>query len=297
VLGPDSAHAASGGLHNITGTVFVILMENSDWSQIKQNVNAPYLNSLLTHPQASYASAYYNPPQIHPSEPNYIWIEAGSNFGIRSNRDPIYPSNQVRGQNHLVKQLEARGLSWKSYQENISGEDCPLVSRYPYAAKHNPFIFFDDVSEGFRSDSPHCIEHIRPFTEFAGDLTRNTVARYVFITPNLCNDMHDSCAPLRNQIKQGDDLLKNTVSMIVGSQAYQSKGAVIITWDEGSNDSDGPIGLILLSHRAKGGGYNNNIHYTHSSTLRTLQEIFAVTPLLGDAAQATDLSDLFTVFP
>jgi hypothetical protein len=55
--------------------------------------------------------------------------------------------------------------------------------------------------------------------------------------------------------------------------------------------------MIVLSPDAKGGGYSNTIHYTHSSTLRTVEEIFGVTPLLGDAANATDLSDLFKTFP
>ena len=45
--------------------------------------------------------------------------------------------------------------------------------------------------------------------------------------------------------------------------------------------------------RAKGGGYNNYIFYTHSSMLRTLQDIFGVRPYLGDALYANDLSDLF----
>jgi hypothetical protein len=57
-----------------------------------------------------------------------------------------------------------------------------------------------------------------------------------------------------------------------------------------------PIGLIVLSKSAKV-GYSNSIHYTHSSTLRTLQEMFGVSPFLGDAANATDLSDLFTHLP
>jgi len=52
--------------------------------------------------------------------------------------------------------------------------------------------------------------------------------------------------------------------------------------------------MIVLSPFAKP-GYANTIHYTHSSTLKTMQEIFGVTPLLADAANATDLSDLFTV--
>jgi len=83
--------------------------------------------------------------------------------------------------------------------------------------------------------------------------------------------------------------------MILNSAAYQT-GAVFITWDEAAT-GDGPIGMIVLSPFAKGAGYQNSIHYTHGSTLRTFQEIFGVTPFLGDAANQTDLSDLFAVFP
>jgi hypothetical protein len=50
---------------------------------------------------------------------------------------------------------------------------------------------------------------------------------------------------------------------------------------------------VVLSPLAKGRGYSNDISYTHSSLLRTVQEIFRVEPLLGDAANATNLSDLF----
>ncbi len=67
-------------------------------------------------------------------------------------------------------------------------------------------------------------------------------------------------------------------------------------WDEGAS-GDGPIGMIVVSPKAKGGGYANTIAYDHSSTLRTIEEIFGVTPMLGDAANATDLSDLFVSFP
>jgi hypothetical protein len=54
-----------------------------------------------------------------------------------------------------------------------------------------------------------------------------------------------------------------------------------------------PGGIPEVGPHAKGGGYTNSIHYTHSSTLRTMQNIFGVRPYLGDAARATDLSDLF----
>jgi hypothetical protein len=70
---------------------------------------------------------------------------------------------------------------------------------------------------------------------------------------------------------------------------------VLITWDEGEL-GDGPIGMIVLGNNAKV-GYMNAIHYDHSSTLRTVQEIMGVSPFLGGAATATDLSDLFTHLP
>src|SRR5215813_3843999 len=78
-------------------TVFVIAMENHNWSQpasqtspgqILNNPAAPYINSLVTPgnanaAQTSYASNYQNTGTgIHPSEPNYIWAEAGSNLGV-----------------------------------------------------------------------------------------------------------------------------------------------------------------------------------------------------------------------
>jgi hypothetical protein len=96
--------------------------------------------------------------------------------------------------------------------------------------------------------------------------------------------------------KQGDTWLAQNLPLILNSAAYLNGGAVFVTWDEAAN-GDGPIGMIVLSPFGKGHGYQNSIHYTHGSTLRTMQEIFGVTPFLGDAANQTDLSDLFSVFP
>ncbi len=85
------------------------------------------------------------------------------------------------------------------------------------------------------------------------------------------------------------------MSTILSSQAYSNNGVIFITWDQGQG-GDGPIGMIVLSPLAKA-GYSNTIYYTHSSTLLTLQELFNVGPLLGDAANATDLNDLFIYGP
>jgi hypothetical protein len=278
---------------HIPPTVFLILMENQNWSAISGNPNAPYLNGTLL-PQSSYARSYYNPPGLHPSEPNYLWLEAGTNFGILNDGDPA--SNHQATSMHLVTFLDHAKISWKSYQESISGNECPLVSRGLYGAKHNPMVFFDDVTDTNNPQSVTCKAHMRPLTELASDLEKNTVATYNFITPNICNDMHDSCSPLYNPVKQGDDWLAKLIPLLLNSQAYKNGGAIFLTWDEGAG-GDGPIGMMVLSSYAKGKGYSNTLHYTHSSMLRTLEELFDVTPLLGDAADAVDLADLFVSFP
>ncbi len=272
--------------------VFLIVMENHNWSDIKNNPSAPYINNTLL-PRASYAEQYYNPPGNHPSEPNYLWLEGGTNFGVSNDGEPAI--NHQDTKQHLVTLLNRAGLTWKSYQQGISGTNCPLTENGLYSPKHNPMVFFDDVTNTNDPNSSYCVSHIRPYKELAKNLQQNTEPNYSFITPNLCNDMHDSCAPLNDPVKQGDTWLSQNLPAILHSQAYMNGGIVFITWDEGEG-GDGPIGMIVLSNSTKGGGYSNTIHYTHSSMLRTIEEIFGVTPLLGDAAKATDLRDLFKVF-
>jgi phosphatidylinositol-3-phosphatase len=274
-------------------TVFVIVMENHDWSEIKGSTNAPYLNGVLL-PQSAYCEQYYNPSHLHPSEPNYLWLEAGTNFGILNDLNPS--ANHQATTNHLTTLLRSAGISWKTYQEDISGTYVPLVATNRYTPRHNPFVYFDDVTGTNNPAWPYAISHIRPLSELGPDLDAGTVARYNFITPNLCSDMHDSCAPTSNPIRQGDDWLAAIVPQILNSKDYQAGGCLFITWDE-SETGDGPIGMIVLSPQVRGGGYTSNVPYTHSSLLRTLQEIFGVGPMLGDAVNALDLSELFASIP
>src|ERR1044071_4219047 len=197
-------------------TVFIILMENHNWSQIKNSTSAPYINNTLL-PISSYATQYFNPPGIHPSLPNYLWLEAGTSFGITNDSDPSV--NHQSTTSHLTTQLQTAGITWKSYKEDISGTTCPLTSVNKYAPKHNPMVYFDDVTDTNNANSANCIAHVRPFSELAGDLQRNEVARYNFITPNLCNDMHGgSGCPAGDDITRGDTWLSTTIRMIMNSE-------------------------------------------------------------------------------
>jgi PKD repeat protein len=276
-------------------TVFIILEENQNWASISGNAACPYINNGLL-PKSSYTLQYYNPPGNHPSLPNYLWLEAGTNFGILADGDALTYHESTT--NHLVTLLKNAGISWTSFQEGITGTTCPLTDSGQYVAKHNPMVHFDDVTNTNNTGSTYCISNVRPFTELAGDLQSNVVTRYNWITPNLCDDMHGNTGCLTGNalLTAGDTWLSNTVAEIMGSQAYSNNGAIFVTWDEGEG-GDGPIGMIVVSPLAKGGGYSNSIHYTHSSTLLTMQEIFNVWPALGDATNATDLSDLFVFGP
>src|SRR5207248_1053920 len=77
------APTTGGSIQN----VFVIMEENHSWSDIKGSASAPFINSTLL-PMASHAENYFTPPGIHPSEPNYVWLEAGDNLGITTDDDP-----------------------------------------------------------------------------------------------------------------------------------------------------------------------------------------------------------------
>jgi hypothetical protein len=288
-------------------TVFVIVMENKAWCEVQGSSSAPYINNtMLTN--GAFAANYLGPNNggLHPSEPNYIWMEAGDNLGVTNDNDPS--SNHQSTTNHLVTYLDKVNVTWKSYQEDIPGTECPLTGTGKYAPKHNPNVFFDDSTGTNNASYQYCIDHNRPLTELDTDLSQGTVAQYNFVTPNMCNDMHDSCAPQNDSIKQGDDWLATWIPKIMASQAYKNNGAILVTFDEAESTILGgnaccilancPIGLIALSPLAKP-GYKNNTKYDHSSLLKSIQEIFGSTPLLGHAADSgvSDLADLFTTFP
>jgi hypothetical protein len=118
-------------------TVFYIEMENHNLAQpsgasapqqLMGNPAAPYLNSLMTpgNPnaaQTSWAKNYQNVlsntgVDIHPSEPNYLWQEGGSNFGITNDASVAANSAKVGNAPCLSCALQSKGISWKSYQED-----------------------------------------------------------------------------------------------------------------------------------------------------------------------------------
>jgi hypothetical protein len=353
-----SGHAAQ------IGDVFVIAMENHNFlqpssytglQQVYGNTAAPFINSLVTPgnanaAQSSWAKNYYSVgASVHPSEPNYIWSEAGTNFGVQNDNQPFGPGGTNQNTSaHLTGLMNNAGVSWKSYQEdtdlakdasgkltstvlpssqwtspitNVSGTNAPSGStpgytnpyngsnQYDYAVKHNPMAYFTDTNGGNNATSSNpAAKNYAPLQQLSTDLANSAVARYNWITPDQFNDMHTGLTggftdPRTGihytgdaaKIAQGDYFLSVVIPMIEASDAYKNNGTIVI-WNDETEGGDTTAFTnmeIVLSPLAKGNAYSNDLTYSHSSDLLTMQEIFGVGPCLGDACNANDLSDLF----
>src|SRR5262249_24908900 len=154
-------------------TVFVIPLENKADTAIYGNTkDAPYINGLFTG--ANHATNFRDELPDLESEPHYVWMEAGTNaFADHtfSTDNDASSSNSTASSEHLVTQLAAAGVPWMSYQEGMAAGTCPISSTGHYAAKHDPFVFFRDVSGSPPSKtSADCITHHKPYSQLADDL-------------------------------------------------------------------------------------------------------------------------------
>ncbi|CAN5842714.1 hypothetical protein BH11MYX2_BH11MYX2_10310 [soil metagenome] len=276
------------------GTVFTIVLENKSRSQLLNSADAKYFQSLVA--QGALAKGYSD-ALVHPSEPNYIWMVSGQNFGILDDDEPT--AHHLATTSHLADQIEKVGKTWKTYQESM-GEPCQVVSHGLYAVKPNPFVSFDDIVgwDGTNfTRQQRCLDHVVDYSQFDADLAADKVPDYVFITPNMINDMHDG------SIADGDKWLSTEVPKILSSPAYLNGGVLFITADEGkgrsatdwTQDDDPPF--LALSPLAKA-GYVSDAPYDTTSYLKTVQAILGVDPLpCGDAqdvSAAVTMDDLFS---
>ena len=144
--------------------------------------------------------------------------------------------------------------------------------------KHNPWIYFDDI----RTNATRCAADVVPYSQLSSDLANNTVPNFVWITPDMCNDMHD-CS-----IATGDAWLKQQVPAILNSAAYKNGGALFITWDEGNTyaacctvATGGRVATIVMSPLGKT-NFQSSVQETLYSLLRTIEDSWSL-PRLGDA--------------
>ncbi|MFO0723506.1 MAG: alkaline phosphatase family protein [Myxococcota bacterium] len=278
--------------------VFVIVMENTSEDTLQMSTNTPYIHGLIS--AWSSASDYHG--VTHPSMPNYLAMTSNvDTSGIHCDCQPTGGTcnalncNLISGNcgcpqmaQHLGDQLEAAGLSWKDYGEDM-GSPCNTSIAGDYAPKHVPFLYYDNVL----SNSARCNAHVVDYSNFAGDLS--APATYSLIAPNLVHDMHNPITGGATNLANGEAWLSTNVPPILASSAYTSGGLLVIVWDEddlsGILRPDDPIPMILISPYAKHGGFVSAIHADHKALLATIEDGLGL-PRLGSASTAP-LADYF----
>jgi phospholipase C len=267
------------------GSVFTVVMENRSQRDIIGNKDAPFINALASQ---NAVAAGYRDNLVHPSEPNYIWLVAGQNFGILDDNAPL--DHHLDSRSHIADQLDMQHVSWKAYMESM-GAPCGLTSKYPYEPKHDPFVYFNDINgwDGTAfQPSPRCNEHVVDYSEFDRDLAAGTVPKYVFITPNMINDMHDA------SVAVGDAWLAREIPKILASDAFNHGGVVFLTWDEGSKNADDPP-MIVISPNARR-GFVSQTAFNASSYLKTVQKVMGLEALPCDTAHRDSVDSMDELF-
>ena len=284
VLGAPAAHGnAAAKTGSVCGArvgipvhvshVIWIWFENHSAGEIIGSAAAPRMTALAR--SCGVASNYF--AVAHPSLPNYIAATSGDTQGVTDDGPPV---------EHRLSAVSIfeQAKSARSYEESMPAP-CDRNDVYPYAPKHNPEVYYlhlqkactkNDLALGTTAKGP-----------FANALDSNTLPAFSFVTPNLCNDMHDC------PVATGDAWLGRWIARITTSPAYRAGHTVVfIAWDEDDHSADNHVPLIVVSPWTKP-GTRATAHFTHYSLLRTTEELLGLRGRLGQAAGAPSLRAAF----
>jgi hypothetical protein len=273
--------------------VFIVLGENSSYSQTYNSSSMPYLTSLAN--QYGLATKYW--ADTHPSIGNYEALASGQIF---TNDDGQTPSSLPLSADNIAFEVQQAGKTWKDYVE--SGNGCGALNSGNYIVRHDPLQYFTNINT--QTANFVC------FSQFATDLANHTLPNLSWLSPNGCDDAHD--CPLSTF----DNWLKTEIGPLLASSYFQpgGDGLLIITFDEddGSGTPNcssltvgqgcgGQVETVLISPRSKmayqstaGDPANFNGTYDEANILRTIAEALGVkTSGLGGAATRVPMADFF----
>ncbi|MFL6337104.1 MAG: alkaline phosphatase family protein [Pyrinomonadaceae bacterium] len=251
--------------------IFIIIFENEHRSAVLAN---DYMRGLAA--RGVNLSNYFG--VAHPSQPNYIAAVAGLPFV----KDDTCPSNLP--QTNIVDLLEAKGVTWKAYMEDLPAGDKPkdkAVCKSQdglYFRKHNPFISFNNVR-----NKPDRLSKIVNAKQLQIDIQNDELPRYSWYTPNIQNDGHsipDDFKP--NEHGRNVDFLakylEDFLEPLLKKPAFTKGTLVVIIFDESFQSHDNQVYAVLLGDMVEANSVQSE-HYTHFSLLRTVEENFQLDTL------------------
>jgi hypothetical protein len=266
--------------------VMVIAEENEADSSVIGSAKAPYLNSLArTYGEATNMQAGY--PTACPSLAAYLLITSGDRDNICDDKPPA--SHHLSG-NNIFNQVAASGLQWREYAESMPG-NCSAAN-----SENNVYLVRHAPPPYYTTEAKRCQSWDVPLgTTTAGTLHNDLstgLAAYSFVTPNACDDMHGAPSCSGGLVAKGDSWLAAWMPKIIASKDFQSSRLlVVITWDEGTKESNHIATLVVGAsiHAQKSG-----MLLTHCSTLRTTEDILGLAHL-GCAGTAASFRTAFAM--
>lgn len=267
-------HASDKTLPGIDHVV-IIVEENHPSSSIIGNAAAPYINKLA----AANALATNYQAVAHPSLPNYLALTSGTTAGITNDCTP--GAGCMARVPAVTESIEHSGRTWKMYAEDMPAP-CTAENSGLYAVRHNPFMYYPGVTDNPAS----CAAHVVPLARLGEDLKSTaSLPNYAFISPNLCNDMHNC------PVSDGDAWLSQQVPRILASPAFTEQNSLlVITWDEGE-DGNNNVTTIFAGPAARQ-SHTSAVAYSHYSLLHTIQSMWGLDPLSADDKNAPVMADM-----
>jgi hypothetical protein len=241
--------------------IVLVMFENKASSQIT-TASAPYFKSLASQ-GASFTQSY---AITHPSQPNYIALFSGATQGVTNDDCP----KNFTG-NNLGAQLSTAGLSFKGYSESMPSNGYTGCSSGTYRRKHNSWVDFSTVPASSNLS----------FASFPADFT--ALPTVAFISPNMCNDMHD-CS-----VGTGNTWLRNNLDAYA-QWAKTHNSLLIVNFDEDNSLSLNHIYTSFVGAHVKTGTYSSKI--THYTVLRTIESAYGLSAL-GGAANVAPITDVW----
>jgi phosphatidylinositol-3-phosphatase len=226
-----------------TSHLVVIVMENKEYTSVVGSTAAPYINNTLI-PASKVFTQYY--ASTHPSLPDYLLLtSAGSNGCVVD----TCPTGFDPAQN-LFHELNTAGISWKAYMDGMS-TPCLLTNSGTYLVRHNPPPYYRNLSgTGPGSCAARDVPYTQLATDVANDATLHSLPRFIWITPDKFNDMHNDrlAAPCvlgtteLDEVCQGDAWLSANLPPLLNLNTDADPTndiTVILVFDEGVSSAGG----------------------------------------------------------
>ncbi|EHA27650.1 hypothetical protein CBS63078_3787 [Aspergillus niger] len=209
----------------------------------------------------------------HPSEPNYCASAAGDTFGMDNDDFHQIPSNVST----IADLFDTKNIAWGEYQEGLpypgyQGYRYPESGANDYVRKHNPLILFDSVTEDALR-----LRQIKNFSSFYDDLENHRLPQYMFITPNMTNDGHDT------NITVSGAWTWSFLSELLENDYFTKDTLIMLTFDEtGTYEIGNNIYTFLLGGAVPDDllGTKDDTFYTHYSVIASLSANWGL-PSLG----------------